>query len=179
VDTVACLSGLAGLETSQQKDRIGRSPMHYAAEQDSRLAVKLLAKVRPAAVNDLDQMRRTPLHYAAVCGSARAMRSLLKLGANVAAQDDAGCMALDYARQRQHGACVALLAAHGPGGQLSVQQQQDQAASGPWHLHAGRGVRSDCGFLWWCCGIEIWVVRRLQGCWTPTRTLRPGTKPTP
>ncbi|EDQ84663.1 uncharacterized protein MONBRDRAFT_34616 [Monosiga brevicollis MX1] len=130
-NAVQCLAALAQQSSRLRlRDRIGRTALHYAAELDAKAAAKLLLRHDPTLVTEVDHRSRTALHYAAVCGGSRVLRVLLKHGASVNALDEDGLTPIDYARQRQHGACVALLASYGPHGRLSISEQQTGVTNG-------------------------------------------------
>lgn len=130
-DSLDCLQALFNDETLKARDRLGRSCLHYAAERDAYKCAKAIISRKTDSIVGVDHSQRTPLHYAAVCGSARTMRVLLKAGADTDLCDIDSKTPMDYAVERQHGACVALLKSYGPGGKLSVEQQNENAAAGP------------------------------------------------
>ncbi|CAN9208740.1 unnamed protein product [Alternaria alternata] len=69
------------------KDATGRSPLHYAVQADSSILIEKLLKAgaRPDAV---DVFQKTPLMAAAEFGAIHAASTLLKHGANLAADGD-------------------------------------------------------------------------------------------
>jgi ankyrin repeat protein len=119
-----CLSAMLTRDEALATDRLGRTVLHYAAEQDATRTIKCILVVCPGVLSARDHSGRTALHYAGVCGSARAARTLLKRGADPMLADVEGRTALDYARQMQHGTVAALLGTYGAGGVLSVEEQQ-------------------------------------------------------
>ena len=119
-----CLSAMLTPEQALATDRLGRTVLHYAAEQDTTRTIKYILHVCPHVLTARDHSGRTALHYAGVCGSARAARTLLKRGADPTLTDVEGRTALDYARQMQQGAVAALLGTYGADGALSVKEQQ-------------------------------------------------------
>jgi len=95
-------------------DRIGRTPLHYAAlDGDAARVRQLLASglIADAA----DDNGWTPLHFAAQSNAADATAILLDAGASVDAQEANGNTPLSTAvfNSRGHGEVIKLLRAHG------------------------------------------------------------------
>ena len=79
------------------KDSKGRTVIHTAAERDAVLALELILKERPDALEDVDKSGRTPLFWAVACNCISATRVLLTHGANIYARDRGDLVPLDYA----------------------------------------------------------------------------------
>jgi ankyrin repeat protein len=70
-------------ERQMPRDKLGRTPLHYAASRE--VAEFLLQN--NAHVNDLDNDGKTPLHYAVLNGRTDVVEVLLENGADVNAKD--------------------------------------------------------------------------------------------
>ena len=82
------------------KDKSGRTPLHYAAEQDAHQTVKVLLDNRRtsrARVNSKDEDGFTPLHYAAEQDAHQTVKVLLAKGAFPNAKDKSGATPLSSA----------------------------------------------------------------------------------
>jgi ankyrin repeat protein len=71
------------------KDRRGRSFIHYAAQKGHRELLELLLQYG-ARVHSVDAAGMTPLHMAALCGRHNATSFLISKGANTKSKDFAG-----------------------------------------------------------------------------------------
>ncbi|CAI7588190.1 unnamed protein product [Penicillium glandicola] len=91
------------------KDRIGRTAMHCAVENNRISVVEKFVKEFHINVNLSDDFGRTPLHWAAEKGYQEIMQLLLNNGADVDAQDFANQTALSRAAWRGWQECVSLL----------------------------------------------------------------------
>jgi ankyrin repeat protein len=95
-------------------DRMGRTPLHYAAlDGDVGRVRQLLASGLVAGATDDNGW--TPLHFAAQSNAADATAQLLKAGASVDARDAHGNTPLSTAvfNSRGYGEVIKLLRAHG------------------------------------------------------------------
>ena len=95
-------------------DRMGRTPLHYAAlEADAGRVRQLLGSGLVADAPDDNGW--TPLHFAAQSNAADATAALLKAGACVDARDAQGNTPLSTAvfNSRGYGEVIKLLRAHG------------------------------------------------------------------
>jgi ankyrin repeat protein len=95
-------------------DRMGRTPLHYAAlEGDGGRVRELLASGLVAEAPDDNGW--TPLHFAAQSNAVDATAQLLKAGASVSARDAHGNTPLSTAvfNSRGFGEVIKLLRAHG------------------------------------------------------------------
>jgi ankyrin repeat protein len=95
-------------------DRMGRTPLHYAAlEKNCDLVRELLAS--GLAADAADDNGWTPLHFAAQSNSDGAAALLLNGGASVDPRDSNGNTPLATAvfNSRGNGALIALLRSHG------------------------------------------------------------------
>ena len=72
------------------------TPLHYAAENNSKDAVEILIQNK-AAVNVKNDFGETPLHNATLKGNFRIVELLVKNGANVNAKNDRGQTPLEFA----------------------------------------------------------------------------------
>jgi len=95
-------------------DRMGRTPLHYAAaDGDVGLVHKLLESGLSA--DAADDNGWTPLHFAAQSNAAEIVEVLLNAGASVDVQDGHGNTPLSTAvfNSRGDGAVIKILRAHG------------------------------------------------------------------
>ena len=74
-------------------DTKGRTPLHYAAQEDQFSALVLLS--HGADISSRDDEGWTPLHVASYHGVSKGISSLLEAGAEVNARDNAGMTPLD------------------------------------------------------------------------------------
>lgn len=95
-------------------DRLGRTPLHYAAMEDAADSVRALIEAG-ADVDAPDQAGNTPLHFAAQEGALVVGRTLLEGGAAVDPKDQHGNTPLWRAvlNSRGEGEMIALLRRHG------------------------------------------------------------------
>jgi uncharacterized protein len=95
-------------------DRMGRTPLHYAALDDAAESVRALIDAG-ADVDARDQAGNTPLHFAAQEGSLAVGRILLEAGAAVDPKDQHGNTPLWRAvfNSRGDGEMITLLRRHG------------------------------------------------------------------
>lgn len=95
-------------------DRMGRTPLHYAALEGDAARVRYLLASGLAA-DAPDDNAWTPLHFAAQSNAADATLALLKAGAPVDARDAHGNTPLSTAvfSSRGSGKVIGLLRAHG------------------------------------------------------------------
>jgi ankyrin repeat protein len=99
-------------EALNARDKLGRTPLHYAATANRGEAVTALAKAG-ADLSAATGKLRTPLHAAAYVGAESAVAALLAAGASHAARDDAGDTPLHDAASKGFSQCVELLIAAG------------------------------------------------------------------
>jgi ankyrin repeat protein len=95
-------------------DRMGRTPLHYAAlDGDEGLVRQLVASGMD--VNAPDDSGRTPLHFAAQSNAVTVTAVLLKAGASVDARDSHGNTPLSAAvfNSRGNGEVIKILRAYG------------------------------------------------------------------
>jgi ankyrin repeat domain-containing protein 50 len=102
------------LETGEadvdSKNKAGRTPLCYAAENGHEAVVKLLLKTGKADVDSKDEASRTPLSYAAKNGHEAVVKLLLKTSkVDVDLKDEASRTPLSYAAKNGHEAVVKLL----------------------------------------------------------------------
>jgi hypothetical protein len=104
-DAAALLAALPSALT-EGPDLIGRTAMHYAAEnlECTKLLLTVGADPQPADASGL-----TPSHLSAACGSARVLRELLRAGAPAEAADRVGRTPLHMAAGSDRPECVAAL----------------------------------------------------------------------
>ncbi|MGL9779767.1 MAG: ankyrin repeat domain-containing protein, partial [Wolbachia sp.] len=80
------------------KDQIGRTPLHFAAENGHKDVVEFLLSNK-ADVNAVNKYEWTPLHFAAGNGHKEVVEALLKVeGINVNATDQSGWTPLHWTR---------------------------------------------------------------------------------
>lgn len=89
-------------------NRLGWTPLHYAASKGHVETLKLLLK-HQAIVNAPGPDGTTPLMMAAHSGSEEAVRVLLAAGADITARNLDSRSAMDWARLKQHNALAAKL----------------------------------------------------------------------
>ncbi|XP_057658989.1 ankyrin repeat, PH and SEC7 domain containing protein secG isoform X2 [Diorhabda carinulata] len=97
---------IIGVESSSlfQRDRTGKTALHYTSTSSSRCASQaadLMVMAAPELVDGRDEDGFTPLHLAviAVCGETAALRAVLAAGARVSTPDVHGGYPLHYAAQ--------------------------------------------------------------------------------
>eukprot|EP00730_Choanoeca_flexa_P002516 TRINITY_DN11078_c0_g1_i1.p1 TRINITY_DN11078_c0_g1~~TRINITY_DN11078_c0_g1_i1.p1 ORF type:complete len:1134 (+),score=123.20 TRINITY_DN11078_c0_g1_i1:36-3404(+) len=100
-DSVTCLKMIITHDATFFRDAIGKTLSHTAAELNASAALRLLHRLRPDTVFDLDKNDRTPLHWAATCGCANAVKELLRLGASPAARDRRDACPRDYVQAKR------------------------------------------------------------------------------
>jgi len=86
---------------ANQKDKLGETPLHYAAEHGSRLVAELLI-TNGANVNIKNNNGETPLHCATFWGYRQMVKLLIASGADIAAKTNEGQTALDIATQQDY-----------------------------------------------------------------------------
>ena len=91
-----------------QVNRLGWTPLHYAASKGHIDTIKLLLK-HQAIVNAPGPDGTTPLMMAAHSGSEEAVRVLLAAGADITARNLDSRSAMDWARLKQHNGLAAKL----------------------------------------------------------------------
>jgi hypothetical protein len=99
-------------EVLSLRDVRGRTVMHWAAQDDSRMKlVKVMAAWDAGLVNAKDIIGGTPLHRAARHGQAAVAVALLAVGADKDAKDRNGLTALHWAARESEAVARVLLAA--------------------------------------------------------------------
>ena len=95
--------------TQRSRNPMKNQPLHacIALGRNSETVRLLLA--HGADINAIQAAGYTPLHQAAAAGLEEMTRMLLAAGANPAARCDQGKTPADYARERSHGAVLAML----------------------------------------------------------------------
>ena len=105
------------MDVDVQEDTYGHTPLHKAAQSDSKTSVKLLLEAGADTEVKDDAHGATPLHYAAQFFPA-SVRLFIKHEADVNAQTDAGATPLDKAVQAGNTKAATLLkkagATHSP-----------------------------------------------------------------
>ncbi len=94
------------------KDKIGETPLHYAAGNGHKAVAELLL-ANNGDVNAKDNDGGTPLLWAAACGHKSVVELLLANKADVNAKDNGGNTPLQRAALKGHKAVVKLLRRHG------------------------------------------------------------------
>ncbi|MBN1827534.1 MAG: ankyrin repeat domain-containing protein, partial [Deltaproteobacteria bacterium] len=94
------------------RDEAGRTPLHWAAEQNNVESVSLLID-KGADVNDKDSNFTTPLHIASSNGYYEIARLLVENGADITSADFRAKTPLHFAATYGFKDIVALLLAHG------------------------------------------------------------------
>ena len=92
-----------------QKDLLGYTPLHIAAQEGYIDIVKLLVKIKGAKVNVGDFLNTTPLHYAAEEGHLKVVQFLVEAGANFDNSDTTFQTPLHYAAEEGHLKVVQFL----------------------------------------------------------------------
>eukprot|EP00050_Salpingoeca_kvevrii_P009466 m.3156 g.3156 ORF g.3156 m.3156 type:complete len:1233 (+) comp2270_c0_seq1:75-3773(+) len=106
VENTDCLELLMDYNATFYKDVKGRTVLHTAAERGALNAARLILKLRPDSIEDMDKSGRTPLFWAAACDRPETVLLLLLEGADPDVCDRDGRTALDYAMAKGHAACV-------------------------------------------------------------------------
>ena len=105
----ACL--VAGADLNARDER-KRTPLHWAASNNTNLEVLIVLLAAGAGVNAQDEWKSTPLYWAARNKNPAVVEALLAAGANPNTRDWAGYTPLHWAAVRENPAVVeALLAA--------------------------------------------------------------------
>ncbi|XP_071109941.1 uncharacterized protein [Haliotis cracherodii] len=118
---------------TQWVNKLGRSPIHLAAESGSSETVKLLLD-KGADVSTQDDDGKTPLHMAAPRGSSETVKLLLDHGADVSTQDKDSKTPLHLAATSGSSETVKLLLAQG-----AHVSTKDRNGDAPLHMAAPRG----------------------------------------
>ena len=105
----------------------GKTALHFAAQGGHVEAIKLLAEHVEVDTRDVEDA--TALHYAAAWGQTRAITELIRLGADVEAQDWCGCTGLHYAAQGGRVAVIELLTKAGCDVNAQLYQMEDSHQS--------------------------------------------------
>lgn len=127
LDAVSRLTQTMGLEAMlQERDALGRGPMHWAAKANLPSLIDWLA-AQGANPNDADSAdANTPLIVAAMNGSSGAASALIKAGASVGAKNRGGRDALMFATAVGHAATRDVLL--GSGADATAKDASGQTA---------------------------------------------------
>ncbi|VUC27486.1 unnamed protein product [Clonostachys rosea] len=121
---------------ADMKDKIGRSPLSYAAQNGHQSVVELLLKTGNVTADSEDAKLRTPLLYAAKGGSEASVKLLLETGnADADSKDKEGRSPLSYAAVQANGAIVKLLLETGN----ADADSKDKKGRSPLSYAAGAG----------------------------------------
>jgi len=104
----------AGPELVNERDRFGRTPLHWAAQEGhAEIAEYLIAEGARIDVKDKPPLGCTPLHVAVGCGQETVVRVLLDDGASLDVRDEQGRTPLDTAIQNGREEIAEMLRQHG------------------------------------------------------------------
>ena len=90
-------------------DRLGRTPIHYAATQKTGLTLISNLLKAGAAIDHVDNSGMTALHQAARFGNISLVRVLMDEGANLSVKDRQGMTPLDHAREKECSVILGML----------------------------------------------------------------------
>ena len=132
-----------GKDLLLHQDNQGYGPLHVAANRNKTDVMEILTK-RPGGEALLHQRSRnwqdTPLHLASVMANAESIKTLLKLGADLAATQSQGKTPLHLATQYpevQHASIVKLLLESGADPNLQDKKGRTALHEAVYHGHAG------------------------------------------
>ena len=94
-------------------DRLGRTPIHYAATQKTGQSLISNLLRAGAAIDHIDNSGMTPLHLAARFGNISLVRILIDEGANIGVKDRQGMSPLDHAREKDCSVILGMLSKSG------------------------------------------------------------------
>eukprot|EP00184_Porphyridium_aerugineum_P000271 CAMPEP_0184697862 /NCGR_PEP_ID=MMETSP0313-20130426/4668_1 /TAXON_ID=2792 /ORGANISM="Porphyridium aerugineum, Strain SAG 1380-2" /LENGTH=176 /DNA_ID=CAMNT_0027156703 /DNA_START=121 /DNA_END=651 /DNA_ORIENTATION=- len=95
------------------KDEDGMTALHLAAQSDRDKVIRVLIN-SGAGVNELSTQGDTPLILAAKFGCDTSLKVLMDLGADTKMKGSSGKSALEWATERDQGACVGTLISYKP-----------------------------------------------------------------
>ena len=71
----------------EQKDKLGKQPIHYAAEAGNKDLIQVILEKEKRNIDQIDYVCKTPLHYATEKGNIECIDMLIKNGAKLNIQD--------------------------------------------------------------------------------------------
>ncbi|EAX92109.1 ankyrin repeat protein, putative [Trichomonas vaginalis G3] len=104
----------------REKNRKGKTPLHLAAQRNSKEAAELLI-LNGAKVEAKTYQRETPLHEAAQYNSKETVDLLLSHGSKINAEDKLGNLPIHFATEFLHYDMVEYLISHG----ASINEQNE------------------------------------------------------